>query len=183
VSLVRRILVPLVVVALGAALFLWRPSANGAVELDPETSACAGRLREIYAGLRTYATLQGHAPSESGGAFLEALITSGTWPDEPESRARLLCPGTNTPYSARDVQAHPLARFPSGGDALEALAACDGAARLPHRDGVNVLFSDGSVRTFSLEQERAAGRVPTDARNLPVGPDSPLPELRVLAAD
>ena len=44
----------------------------------------------------------------------------------------------------------------------------------------NALFADGSVRTYSLRQEIEAGTLPAGATTIPVGPESPLADLRKL---
>lgn len=178
----RRILVPLGVVAVAAALWLWSPGGGAVLEVSAGTNACMERLREVYAGIALFHERTGRAPAAGDGDFLQALIASGAWADTPENRARLRCPGTDTPYAARDTAAFPLARFPSGGAELEPLAACDGGDHLPHAEGVNVLYSDGSVRTLLLEREIELGHLAPGSTRIPVGPDSPVPDLRKLVA-
>lgn len=200
----RRVLVPLVVVALAAALYLW-PGFGGApvVDMTSDVSACAANLREIYAGLLRYAAREKHAPQESGVRFLGALLASGALEDTRANRACLTCPGpgaeavandvefarldaltgTDSAYAARDSAAFPLAKFPSGGAELEPLVACDNARGLNHDGCMNVLYSDGSVVTFSLAQEIERGRLPSGATTIPVGKDSPIPDLQKLAAE
>lgn len=170
-------------------------------DVPSDVSTCREHMREIYAGLRTYAQRSGRAPEGAGARFLAALIAEGVWEDTPENRAKLTCPGVHaapvppgtdwkTPasldgqssaYAARDTVAHPFGAFPSGGRA--AVLACDDAQRMNHEGVLNVLYADGSVRTFALEELIAAGRVPAGTSNLVVGPASPLEELRVLTAD
>ncbi len=178
----RRILVPLVVLALAAALWLWSPGEAPVLRVSAGTSACMQRLREVYAGITLFQERAGHAPSAAEGDFLQALIASGAWADTPENRERLRCPGTESAYARRDTLAFPLARFPSGGAELEPLAACDGGARLPHAEGVNVLYSDGSVRTLLTQHEVELGHLAPGATRIPVGPQSPVPDLRKLIA-
>lgn len=179
----RRVVVPLLVLVLAAALWFWpEPGAEPVLDVTADTSACMSNLRRVYEGLLAYQSQHGHAPTASGHAFLQALIAEHAFEDTPETRAYLVCPGTRTPYAARDTGAHPLGRFPSGGAELEPLAACDGGKRLPHAGCVNVLYSDGSVQSLVLEQELESGRGPAGTESLPIGPESPVPDLRKLSA-
>ncbi len=189
---------------LGAGLLaLWTAACGGSEgpirEVPSDVALCRERLREIYAGLRTYAERSGHAPAGAGTRFLAALIAEGVWEDTPENRARLTCPGPgaepvpagtdwkapgtldgrSSAYAARDAAAHPFESFPAGGRV--AVLACDDARN--HGGVLNVLYADGSVRTFALEELVAAGRLPTGTASLAAGPESPLEELRVLSAE
>jgi prepilin-type processing-associated H-X9-DG protein len=181
----RRLFVPFLVVVLAAALWLWPAGETEVVELSDDVRACSANLRALYQDLVTYEARSGRTPAASGPAFLsvplEQSIVEGTVEDTPAERARLACPGAGRPYAGRDALAHPLARFPAGGAEIQALAACDGAGRLPHAEGVNVLYSDGSVQMLLLAQELEQGRLPAGTTTIAVGPDSPLPELRSLA--
>jgi len=91
----RRVLVPLAVVALAAALFLWHGGGDDAPVYDvpSDVAACAANLREIYGGLILYSVREKHAPPQSGVRFLGALLASGALEDTPANRARLTCPG------------------------------------------------------------------------------------------
>jgi hypothetical protein len=198
----RRVLVPLGVVAVALALAFW-PDDDGLPEVADDVAQCSENLRALYQGLLEQQARAGAPARDSGVAFLGALIASGVWADTSANRARLTCPGrdaeavpasvdyrrlealsgADSAYAGRDVEHHPLAKFPSGGAENEVLAACDNARGLNHGGCMNVLYSDGSVVTISLAQEIAAGRLAPDARTIPVGPSSPLPELRVLVAD
>jgi hypothetical protein len=198
----RHVLVPLVVLGLAAELFLWRdPAAAPIVELSDDVNACAANLRQVYAALVRYESRAEHVPTEPGVRFLGALFASGAL--EPAERACLSCPGpgaervpaevdyrdlaaltgAGSAYAARDTVAFPLAKFPAGGPANEPLAACDNARGLNHAGCMNVLYSDGSVVTLSLAQEIEAGRLPAGTSTIPVGKDSPIPDLRKLSQD
>ena len=180
----RRVFVPLVVAALALGLWYWSgPRDAPVVDLPDDARVCTDNLRALYAGLRQYADKTGHAPTGSGPEFLTCLFTEGVWADTPDNRARLVCPGTGKPYAARAASAHPLAHFPSGGAELEPLAACDGASRMPHKGCMNVLYSDGSVKTLMLDQEIERGEVPKGATSIAVGKDSPIEELRKLVRE
>ena len=198
----RRVLVPLLVLALAAALYLWSPSEAPIVEVPDDVNACATNLRAIYAGLMEAHARDGGVPTGAGIAFFGALIADGTWEDTPANRARLTCPGPRaeavppgldfrasalppaaSAYAGRDTARFPLTKFPSGGAELEPLIACDNAHGLNHEGCMNVLFSDGSVVTLLLEQEIERGIVAPGTTTLVVGPDSPVPELRKLVGD
>lgn len=199
----RQVLVPLGVVALALALWLW-PSGDGPVlEVASDVEACSQNLRAIYAGLVEYEQRFGHAPEGSGVAFLTELIASGVWADTPENRARLTCPGpraspvradmrygepatlseVDSAYAARDTARFPLAKFPSGGTELEPLVACDNARALNHDGCMNLLRSDGSVVVLELARLVERGELPPGTRTLAVGPASPLSELTKLVGD
>lgn len=197
-SATRRV-VPWVVVLVAIGLFWWtrrNPGKSPFPAVASDVTACRDDLRAIYTGLREYASRFGSAPAEPGDAFFLALITSGVWPDTAESRRLLTCPGRHarpatfdlaagaaSAFAGRDTKNHPLAKFPSGGAELEPLVACDNAAGMNHDGAMNVLYSDGSVRTFRLEDLIAAGKLPAGTTDIPVGPDSPLEDLRKLVVD
>jgi hypothetical protein len=189
----RHVLVPLGVVGLALALFLWQDDEEPIVAVTDDVQACALNLRAIHAALGAHDRVHGEVPAETGPAFLGALLASGALAD----RAALVCPGpgaeavsgpsgaaltsAGTGYAARDARAHPLAKFPAGGPELEPIAACDNARALNHVGCMNVLYSDGSVVTLTLEHELASGGLPSGATTIPVGPDSPHPDLSKLA--
>lgn len=199
----RRVLVPLLVLALAAALYLWPQGEASIVEVPDDVNACATNLRAIYAGLMEGHARDGGVPEGAGIAFFGSLIADGTWGDTPANRALLTCPGPRaeavpsgldfhapaalppaaSAYAGRDTARFPLTKFPSGGPELEPLIACDNAHGLNHEGCMNVLFSDGSVVTLLLEQEIERGIVAPGTTTLVVGPDSPVPELRKLVGD
>jgi hypothetical protein len=170
-------------------------------DVPDDVRTCRENLREIHEGLLAYQAKFGELPGGSGPRFLAALIAGGIWEDTPENRAKLTCPGphaspvpenvdwsdagsltaAHSAYAVRDFAAHPLVRFPTGGD--EPILACDNAHAMNHDGATNVLYADKTVRTFLIEQEIARGRVPAGTTNLILGPESPLPDLRKLRAD
>jgi hypothetical protein len=197
----RRVLVPLVVVGVALALWFWPERGDDPRhDFGSDVRECTQNLRTIYAGLRRYHELHGTLPQGSGAAFLLELLGDAL-PDDAEHRAALTCPGPGaepvppgldlsdlakrTPsasaYAGRDMVHFPLTKFPSGGAELEPLAACDNAEGWNHDKVLNVLYSDGSVVTLSLERLVEQNRVPPGTTVLPVGPDSPLEELRKLS--
>lgn len=200
----RHVLVPLLVVGLVFWLFLWRSDEDApVVDLDADVAACARNLRQIYAALLIQQAREEHRPQDSGVALLGALIASGVAEDTPAIRALFTCPGRGaapvpasvdyrdlaaldssaSAYALRDCAAFPLERFPSGGSALEPIAACDNERGMNHEGCMNVLWSDGSVTTLTLADEIENGRLPPGTQTIPVGLDSPLPELRKLELD
>lgn len=200
----RRVLVPLVVVLLAALLYFWRGFGGAPiVDLSSDVNECCANLRQIYTGLVLYGLREKHAPTEAGVRFLGVLIASDVLEDTPTNRAFLTCPGADAEavpedvdyrnlaaltgvapaYAARDTRAFPLAKFPSGGAELEPLVACDNARGLNHDGCMNVLYSDGSVVTLFLKEEIERGHLPAGATTIPVGRDSPIPELRKLTLD
>ena len=202
--MMRRVLVPLAVVALACLLWFW-PSMGDDPRPDfgSDVDACKENLAEIHRGLLLYEERFGRAPQGSGVAFFAELIASGVWEDTPENRARLTCPGKNaapvpdgtgygdlgaltgasSAYAGRNSAEHPLVKFPAGGAELEALVACDNARGMNHDGALNVLRSDGSIATLSLQQELERGRIPPGSDRILVGKDSPIPELAKLSGD
>jgi len=164
---------------------------------DSDVEECSARLREIHRALADLARERGWQPSHSGVGLFAELVASGAWPDTAESRARLTCPGRNaaaqgeksfadlaaldeghSAYAGRDLAAFPLPGFPTSG--REILMACDNAGGMNHDGVMNALYADGSVKTFSLSAEIEGGALPAGAASIPVGPDSPIPDLRKL---
>jgi hypothetical protein len=198
----RRIVVLVAVAALGGALVLWRsPGEAPVVDVPSDVQECASNLRRIHAALVRMAVHEQHPPSESGVRLLGALLASGTL--EPRERECLTCPGPGaapvpesldhrdlaaltgdaSAYAARDTVRFPLAKFPSGGSELEPIAACDNAHGMNHDGCMNVLYSDGSILTLFVSEEIERGRLAAGATTIPVGADSPIPDLRKLTQD
>lgn len=182
----------------GLLLWSWRPNAPQPVlELTSDQQACVSNLRAIHAGFLAMQHEPGEPPRGSGIALLAGLIAGGTWPNDREHARLLTCPGSNaepvpagtdysklatlgaqsSAYAGRDLAAHPLAKFPCGGD--EALVACDGARGCNHEGAINVLMADGSVRTLEVERLLRAGTLPSGATTIELGPGSPIEWLRV----
>jgi prepilin-type processing-associated H-X9-DG protein len=172
-------------------------AASPRQSFSSDVEECSARLREIYQALLALNASSAWQPSASGVAFFGELVASGHWPDNPESRARLTCPGpraepasarsfadlaalgdADSGYAGRDLAAFPLPRFPTSGQ--EILMACDNAHGMNHAGVMNALYADGSVRTFSLEQEIAAGVLPAGATTIEVGPSAVLADLQKL---
>ena len=201
----RKKVVPLGVAALVLGLFWWSSGSEQSPlhEVESDVRSCKENLRAIYTGLCTYRDRVGHAPEQGGVGFIAELIASGTWEDSPESRALLTCtgpgaipvpPGTDytnieslspeaSAYTAVDTTRQPVTKFPSGGPEQRAIVACDNATGMNHEGILNVLYSDGSVKTFSLERLITQGILEPGTQTIPVGSESPLEELRALVAE
>ena len=193
------------VLAAGLTLLWWTRGSGDdpAHDVADDVRACKANLQEIYRGLRDYRDRFGHAPEGSGVAFFGALIADGVWENRHAEVQRLTCPGpgaqavppgtsfadlaaltaASSAYAGRDIQNHALPKFPAGGSEIQTLAACDNANGMNHARAMNVLLSDGTVKTYVLAQLVEQGRLPAEATTIPVGPDSPLEDLWVLVAD
>ncbi len=194
----------LVLLAAGALYWQTRPRGSTALpEVDSDVEECRDNLLAIYDGLRLYAERFEGPPGACGVAFFGELVASGVWENTRSTLAKLTCPGPNaapmpegadfedlgsltsasSAYAGRDTQNHPLARFPSGGAEIQALVACDNARGMNHDGALNVLYSDGSVKTLVLHDLIAQGTLPPGTTAIQVGPSSPVPELRTLVSD
>jgi prepilin-type processing-associated H-X9-DG protein len=195
----RRKLIPVLVLALAGGL-LWWTSWRGESPLhdvESDVSRCREQLRSIFAGLVEYEKRHGEAPQLSGGDFLGSLIQSGVWPDEAESHRLLLCPGPNalvspmglgspnwkTSYTVSDFGAQELAAFPAGGTQLRAIVACRTSTKMSHFGALNVLFTDGSVKTLQLGKLIQSAKLPASSLLIPMGLESPLEELKLLISE
>lgn len=171
-----------------------------------EVRACSENLHELHAGMMFYKTKYDRIPSESGVAFFAELVAKGAMSNTKTNARRLTCPavdvgalavrdlppqewwtdldavdGTWSAYAGRDCDRHPLRKFP--GDGNEPLMADDNDGGMNHRTTTNVLYTDGSVQTFELFEERDRGTVGEDEDLLLVGPDSPIDDLQKLSLD
>jgi prepilin-type processing-associated H-X9-DG protein len=89
--------------------------------------------------------------------------------------------GEYSAYAGRDMKNHPLRQWPAAG--TEPLVADDNDPALNHRTTTNVLYADGSVQTFELNDLQEQGKVTREETTLVVGPDSPVPDLTKLTLD
>ncbi|HED65398.1 MAG TPA: hypothetical protein ENJ09_07570 [Planctomycetes bacterium] len=200
----RRRIVPLLVLLVGLGLF-WatreRSPAPPGIEVSSDVAECRRHLLAIYDGLRAYHERFGRLPERAGVGFLASLVADGIWENDEAHAALLTCPGPGarpvTPttdlsdpstwtedssaYAGRDPIGSPIEKFPAGGPAASALAACDNQAGCNHPGILNVLYTDRTVRTFELAALLRRGEVPPGTEHLIVGPDSPLSGLRVLS--
>lgn len=194
--------------ALGVALLATgceREGETPRAALPDDASQCVENLRAIHAGLVEYTRTRGAPPPGSGVRFFAALVADGVWPADGEHVARLSCPGSTSElrgadmpvdrrfadlanldegwsaYAGRDQERAPLGTFPGPG--VDALVACDNHAGANHVGVTNALFADGSVVSYELAKEIAAGHLPAGTLFIPVGPDSPIAALRPLRPD
>ena len=196
----RDLVVLLVVVAglaLGARAFLGGRGESPRHDVPDHVQVCTQHLRALHRALVAYTQTKGALPARGGAPLLGALFESGILEDTPADRALLTCPGPGSPpvamdanwkdaesfgpqhtgYAVRDLVAHPLEKYPTGGEF--AFLACDQAAGDNHGGILNVLMADGSVRTFVLAQLLERGLVPPETTRIELGPSSPIELLRV----
>ena len=191
----------LVAVAAVAALlaYLFWPRKNDLLhDVPSDVHLCKERMSSVYRGWRRQER-EGVLVTNGGYAMLAGLLAKGTWEDTEENRARLSCPGPrshdlprerfddlaafgpdDTAFACRDLAAHPLVKFPAGGRQNEPLLACDNANGMNHDGVMNILYTDGSIVTLRLTQEIERGRLTAGATTIPVGPDSPIEDLKEL---
>ena len=152
------------------------PLLAGSIE-RAEERACAADLGEIYKELIMYKTSYGGLTPERGLGLLTSSEKGdeALWGDVRSTHA------SRSDYAWRDLERFPLARFP--GDESEPLVACGDDAERRHPGVLHVLYTDARVETLSLDDLKAQGTLNADAERIPVGPDSPVEDLRKLSRD
>ncbi len=171
-----------------------------------EAKGCAGNLRQIGSALELYKIKFESWPPHSGVRFFADVIARGAIENTKPNAERMTCPaieksalaigqlpweewwkdlevlnGQYSAYAGRDMKNHPLRhKTPSG---REPLMADDNDGGMNHHTTTNVLYADGSVQPFEIEDLHAQGVVPKDEELLVVGPDSPVPDLTKLSLD
>lgn len=170
-----------------------------------EVRSCSANLGEVHKGMIHYKAKYERIPESSGVAFFAELMSRGAMTNTSSNARKLTCPavdtgalsirgldpeqwwmdlesidGTWSSYAGRDIDRFPLRKFP--GDGKEPLVADDNDGGMNHATTTNVLYSDGSVRTFELFKLREEG-VLGEQEILLVGPDSPIEDLRKLSLD
>jgi len=170
-----------------------------------EVRSCSANMGQVYGGMINYKSKYEHIPESSGVAFFAELMSRGAMTNTSSNARKLTCPavdtgslairdlepedwwmdleeldGTWSSYAGRDLDRFPLRKFP--GDGKEPLMADDNDGGMNHATTTNVLYSDGSVRTYELFELREKGVV-GDQEDLLVGPDSPVEDLRKLSLD
>lgn len=169
-------------VGLGLALgnhFLRGRGEDPRHDVPDDVALCKQRQRALYRGLVALAQDEGGLPGGTGAELLARLVDEGRLEGGAEA---LQCTGAGAGdappgFVLRDRDAAPLEAFPMGGD--EPLLACDQAGGDNHPGTLNVLYADGSVRTFVLTRLLERGQVPAGTETLTLGPDSPVAALRV----
>jgi len=195
-----------VILIIGILMTFLLPKIPEAIDAGKLT-ACKANLYEIYKGLLIYDQKHGDLPKHSGVRFFASLIADGVWDNSKSSAVRLSCPGVKnsalaigaiedptqwysqldaidgeySAYAGRNMKEHPLRKFPGSGK--EVLVADDNEPEMNHRTTTVVLFADGSVGTYELKDLHENGTLAAEQEVLPVGPDSPIEELRKLTLD
>lgn len=194
-----------VILIIGILMAFLLPRIPEAIDAAKVTS-CKQNMIEIFKGLQLYQTKFSRVPNQSGAKFLAVLIDKGVLENTEGVVKRLTCPGVDigaleigtiddpkqwfmpldsvtgarTSYAGRDCKNHPLRQFPASGN--DALVADDNDGGANHRTATVVLWGDGNVGTFEREDDKVRAVV-TEGEILRVGPDSQIPELRVLSLD
>jgi prepilin-type N-terminal cleavage/methylation domain-containing protein/prepilin-type processing-associated H-X9-DG protein len=202
-TLIELLAVILIVSILVATL---TPMVNDAIE-SAKVKGCDGNMRAIYQGLLLYNTKYKGIPNESGVKFFAALIAKGAIENTKTNAEKLTCPaidksslaigslpheewwsdlarvdGTYSAYAGRDLKNFPLRQGLSS-SGKEPLLSDDNDPTLNHRTTTNVLYADGSVQTFEFLALKEEGKLTADEETLPIGPESPIEDLRKLTRD
>jgi prepilin-type N-terminal cleavage/methylation domain-containing protein/prepilin-type processing-associated H-X9-DG protein len=201
-TLIELLAVILIVSILVATL---TPVVNDAIR-SAEVKGCAGNLRAINQSLMIYRTKYGGLPPHSGVRFFADLIARGAIENTKANAEKLTCPaidkaalaigalpweewwkdldvvnGTYSAYAGRDMKNHPVRQLTASGN--EPLVADDNDPDMNHHTTTNVLYADGSVQTFELDDLRTQGVLTADETVLVVGPESPVADLAKLSRD
>lgn len=167
------------------------------------TLACRARLKKLDFFIRLYETKFGHKPSGRGIAMLRELWQSGVMEHTPENRDLMFCPHDEDDPHVQWIKAQDIDELWTDGfesrdtswaaradgrlrnSGRQAWVADDNEFGNNHQDGsINVLYGNGAVRTIHPYELRRRGRIPNDPDYvIPVGPSSPVPELRELRSD
>ncbi len=201
-TLIELLAVILIVSILVATL---TPVVNDAIR-SAEVKGCAGNLRAINQSLLIYRSKYNGLPPHSGVRFFADLIARGALENTKTNAEKLTCPaidkaslaigglpweewwkdldlinGGYSAYAGRDMKNHPIRQLTASGK--EPLVSDDNDPDMNHHTTTNVLYADGSVQTFELEDLKTQGLLLADDTVLKVGPDSPVPDLTKLTLD
>jgi prepilin-type N-terminal cleavage/methylation domain-containing protein len=172
-----------------------------------KVTACEANMRNIYAALQIHHSKYNELPRASGSKFIASIIARKVWEGTAANSKRLTCPaversaltsvadlpeaewytdldrvdGNSTAYAGRDMEHHPLRKFPGSGK--EILVADDNDPEMNHDTETVVLYADNSVGRYDLVTLEEQGLIEQDANHLLVGPASPVEELRTLTLD
>lgn len=196
-TLIELLAVILIISILVAAL---TPMINDAIE-SAEVNACQANLRNIHQGMIQYKISYREAPKGSGVKFFAQLISRKAMENTKINAERLTCPGIEksslaigdlpweewwtdiemvdgsySAYAGRDCKEYPLRKFPGSGN--EPLVCDDNDGGMNHRTATNVLYADGSVRSYEMENLRDEGKIGPEEEMVWVGPNSPVPDLQ-----
>jgi hypothetical protein len=81
----------------------------------------------------------------------------------------------------RNTKEFPLRKFPGSGK--DPLIADDNDPEMNHSTTTCVLMADGTVTTYELLDLHKKGLLAEEEKTLPVGPESPVEELRKLTLE
>jgi prepilin-type N-terminal cleavage/methylation domain-containing protein len=154
-----------VILILGILMVYLLPKLSAAFDAARVT-ACKKNMQEIYAGFMSYEQKYGDLPTEGGVRFFASLIGRGVWENTEASAKKLTCPGVKTSslalrglepeewfadfeeldggyssYAGRDIEQHPLRKFPGSGK--DVLVADDNDPYMNHDTTTCVLYADG----------------------------------------
>jgi prepilin-type N-terminal cleavage/methylation domain-containing protein/prepilin-type processing-associated H-X9-DG protein len=195
-----------VILIVGILMATLTPIVTDAIR-SAEVRGCAANLGNIHKSLLIYRTKYGGLPPQSGARFFADLIARGAIENTKTNAEKLTCPGVDraalpgiagrpweewwkeldqvdgsySAYAGRDMKNHPIRQLTASGK--EPLVADDNDPEMNHHTTTNVLYADGSVQTFELEELRTQGVLMADEPVLRVGPDSPVPDLAKLTLD
>jgi len=201
-TLIELLAVILIVSILVATL---TPIVNDAIRAA-EVKGCAGNLRAINSSLVIYRSKYGGLPPQSGVRFFADLIARGAIENSKANAEKLTCPaidkasltigglpyeewwtdldvinGDYSAYAGRDMKNHPIRQLTASGK--EPLVSDDNYPDMNHHTTTNVLYADGSVQTFELDDLVQQGVLTKDDTVLVVGSASPVPDLTKLTLD
>lgn len=169
-----------------------------------EVLACSQNQANIYKGILLYKTKYRRLPNKPGVRFFAELYDMKAMEQSKTNAERLTCPavdkgalsigtlpweewwtdlemidGSYSAYAGRDCKEHPLRKL----KASEPLVADDNDPEMNHGTTTNVLYGDGSVQSFEMEELRNEGVLTEEEEVVLVGPDSPVDDLQKLSLD
>ena len=201
-TLIELLAVILIISILAVALL---PQISPALD-RANVTACSKNMEAIYQGLMVHNSKYDDIPQRSGVAFFASLISREAWENTEKYAKRLTCPAVKTSalpglsgldpedwfrdievvdgdystYAGRDLDNHPLRKFPGSGK--EALVADDNDGAMNHDTTTVVLYADGTVGTEENVELREEGLL-GEGEYLLVGPESQLEKLQKLSLD
>jgi prepilin-type N-terminal cleavage/methylation domain-containing protein len=195
-----------VIMIIGILAVFLLPRITDAID-EAKVTACRANMGEIYKGLMLYKTRLDRVPDKSGVKFFAEVVNKDILEYTKAAAKKLTCPavetsalaglagkgeldwfkdleaidGTYSSYAGRDCAHFPLRKFPGSGK--EAILADDNDPDMNHPGTTLVLMADGSIERYEVAKLKESGVLGPDDVHLPVGPDSPIEELRKLSLD